>query len=114
MVPSDTWWSVDQLINAVKEEEADFQRPNGDYDSWYIRDAATNQYLRGFETWDKVDGAVLRFILTGPMHGLGLVDTAENGGACRLTAYGRAFIDLADWPVGATEITTMTIQPDGL
>jgi hypothetical protein len=113
MVPADAWWQVDMFVSAVREDEPDFQRPNGDYDSWYIRDAQSGQYLRGFESWDKVDGAVLRFILTGPMHGLGLVDTAENGSVCRLTAYGRAFAGTADWPAQATEAPPITIQPDG-
>src|SRR5262249_25040232 len=92
----------------------DFQRPAGDYDSWYIRDAQTGKYLRGFESWDTVDGAMLRFILTGPMHGLGLVDTAENGAACRLTAYGRAFGGIAEWPAQPAEAVPFTIQADGL
>ena len=33
-------------------------------------------YLRGFSTWDEVDGALVRFLITGPMHWLGLVDLA--------------------------------------
>ncbi|MEP7287038.1 MAG: helicase-associated domain-containing protein [Chloroflexota bacterium] len=114
MVPADAWWQVETFINAVKEDEPDFQRPAGDYDSWYIRDAQSGQYLRGFDSWDKVDGAVLRFILTGLMHGLGLVDTAENGAFCRLTAYGRAFTDMIDWPEGTPDTTPFTIQDDGL
>ncbi len=114
MVPTDGWWPVDTFISAVKEEEPDFQRPAGDYDSWYIRDAQSGQYLRGFDSWDRVDGAVLRFILTGPMHGLGLVDTADNGRACRLTVYGRAFTGVSDWPAPSIEPTPFTIQPEGM
>jgi hypothetical protein len=114
LVPADGWWQVDTFISSVKEDEPDFQRPAGDYDSWYIRDAQSGQYLRGFESWDRVDGAVLRFILTGPMHGLGLVDTADNGRACRLTAYGRAFTGVSDWPPPPAEPMPFTIQPDGL
>src|SRR6476646_9483771 len=116
--PCSRFWKwfrlMDTFISAVKEDEPDFQRPAGDYDSWYIKDSQNGQYLRGFESWDKVDGAVLRFILTGPMHGLGLVDTADNGGACRLTAYGRAFMGLTDWPNKPEEESYFTIQPDGV
>src|SRR5258708_2258419 len=114
MVPADGWWPVDTFISAVKENEPDFQRPAGDYDSWYIRDPQTGHYLRGFETWDRVDGAVLRFILTGPMHGLGLVDTADNGRACRLTAYGRAFSGIIDWPSPAGDGAPFSVKADGL
>lgn len=98
MVPPNGWWSVDELIETIHEEEPDFMRPDGDYESWYIRDAKTNKYLRGFEHWHAVDGAVLRFILTVPMHWLGLVDVAENGAVCRLTPYGRALVSVSEWP----------------
>lgn len=113
MVPPDKWWSVDALIADVKEEEANFQRPTGDYDSWYIRDATTGQFLRGFESWDRVDGALLRFIIVGVLHTLGLLDTAHNGTLCRLTAYGRALIGIADWPQPKQEQPATVIHEDG-
>ena len=113
MVPPEGWWPVDELIALVKEEEPDFQRPAGDYDSWYIRDAATGEYLRGFESWDQVDGAVLRFILTGPMHWLGLVDRGDGEALCRLTAYGRALCGSADWPDPAEDRPRLTVQSEG-
>ncbi len=112
MVPGG-WWPVDELIALVKEEEPDFQRPAGDYDSWYIRDATSGEYLRGFESWDRVDGAVLRFILTGPMHWLGLTDLGDGGALCRLTPYGRALCGSADWPDPPEERPPLTLQPDG-
>ncbi len=97
-VPPDRWWPLDALIAEVKEEEPDYQRINGDYESWYVRDATTGNYLKGFESWDRVDGALLRFIISGVMNGLGLVDTAQNGTLCRLTVYGRALVGAGDWP----------------
>ncbi len=112
MVPGG-WWPVDELIALVKEEEPDFQRPAGDYDSWYIRDATSGEYLRGFESWDRVDGAVLRFILTGPMHWLGLTDLGDGGVLCRLTPYGRALCGSADWPDPPEDRPPLTLQPDG-
>jgi hypothetical protein len=117
LVPLTEWWPAEELIEAVKEDEPDFQRPGGDYESWYIRDAETNNYLRGFESWDRVDGAVLHFILSGPMHALGLIDLSSDETACRLTTYGRALIpDGGEWPKGgaAPEGAPLRIQPDGL
>ncbi len=67
------WWSISALIADVKAQRPDFQRPTGDYDSWYLR-AAGGEYLRGFDHWDAVDGALLSFVLRGPMHWLGLLD----------------------------------------
>ncbi|HWT82543.1 MAG TPA: helicase-associated domain-containing protein [Candidatus Methylomirabilis sp.] len=55
----------------------DFQRPAGDYDSWFIRQETSGEYLRGFESWEEVDGAVIRFIITGPLHWLGILDLAS-------------------------------------
>lgn len=113
MVPVEEWWPVDELIALVKVEEPDFQRPAGDYQSWYIRDARSGEYLHGFESWDQVDGAVLRFILTGPMHWLGLVDVGDDGRNCRLTVYGRAICGETDWPDPPEERPHLTIQNDG-
>jgi hypothetical protein len=114
MVPPADWWPVGDLIALVKAEEPDFQRPAGDYDSWYIRDAETGDYLRGFESWDRVDGMVLWFILTGPMHWLGLVDLGDDGTLCRLTVYGRALCGETDWPDPPAEQVHATLQPDGI
>ena len=75
-VPADTWWSLAAFISAVRQEQPDFQRPAGDYDSWYIRDVNSGEYLRGFEHWEDVDGAVIRFMICGPLHWLGLIDLA--------------------------------------
>ena len=54
------WFAVGEFVDYVKEQEPDFQRPAADYDSWYIRDAESNEYLKGFENWDRIDGAVLQ------------------------------------------------------
>ncbi|WP_299027840.1 helicase-associated domain-containing protein [uncultured Thermanaerothrix sp.] len=70
------WWSLEGFIAAVRENHPDFQRPAGDYDSWFIRRAGSEQFLRGFAHWEEVDGALVRFILTGPLHWLGVLDLA--------------------------------------
>jgi hypothetical protein len=107
------WWEIDELIEMVKEEEPDFQRPAGDFESWYIRDTETGDYLRGFENWERVDGAVLRFILTGPLHWLGLVDLGDGGTLCRLTVYGRALCGETDWPDPPEDRPRVTLRNDG-
>ncbi len=91
-IPENRWWSLSALVSAIHEQQPDFQRPSGDYDSWFIRSAETGAYLRGFGAWDEVDGALVRFLICGPMHWLGLVDLAssEEGGpptALRLSAW---------------------------
>jgi hypothetical protein len=110
LVPPQDWWSIDEFIEAVKMVDPDFQRPGGDYEGWYIRNKA-GEYLHGFESWDAIDGALLEFYIKGPMHWLGLTDIADD--AARLTAYGRAFIDLTEWPNPPEPTDTVEVQPDG-
>lgn len=76
-IPEDTWWNLDSFIKAIKEREPDFQRPAGDFETWLMRDADTGESLKGIEHWDEVDGALVRYLITGPMHWLGLVDLAS-------------------------------------
>ena len=95
LAPVDDWWSPQELVATVREADADFQRPGGDYDSWYIRDAR-GEYLRGFGSWEQVEGALIAWVIQGPLHWLGMVDLAP--GAARLTAWGRAFLELGAWP----------------
>ncbi|GAB4512805.1 MAG: hypothetical protein OHK0046_12860 [Anaerolineae bacterium] len=109
-VPVQGWWGVDDFIFAIKAITPDFQRPNGDYDSWYIRNDR-GDYLRGFESWDAVEGALLEFYLQGPMHWLGLLDLAED--AVRLTAYGRAFVTEANWPSPPEQDEPVLVEKDG-
>jgi hypothetical protein len=71
------WYSRTQVIDAIREVEPDFQRPLGNYDSWYIRDTETQEFLRGFEHWDDVEGGLLRFLMSGPLHWLRFLDVAE-------------------------------------
>ena len=79
-IPPDSWWSISALIAEVKQKEPDFLRVSGDYHSWFIKDLASGEYLRGFEHWDDVEGAFLHYLITGPLHWLGMVDLASPGG----------------------------------
>jgi hypothetical protein len=82
-LPQGQWWSLAAFIRGIKDTHPDFQRPAGDYDSWFIRRTADGSYLRGFEQWDAVDGALLNYLITGPLHWLGMVSLAcpEEGAA---------------------------------
>lgn len=104
------WWSLDEFIELVKAVDPDFQRPGGNYDSWYIRNDE-GEYLRGFASWDAVEGALLEFYLHGPLHWLGLADVADD--AVRLTAYGRAFLGQAAWTNPNIKPETVVVEADG-
>jgi hypothetical protein len=75
-VPGNTWWSLPAFLDSVREEHPDFQRPSGDYDSWFLRDSLSGEYLRGFKHWDAIDGALIHFVITGMLHWLGITDLA--------------------------------------
>jgi hypothetical protein len=75
-IPAGQWWSMNAFVRLVKEKYADFQRPAGDYDSWFIRRTSDGTYLRGFGSWDEVDGALIRYLISGPLFWLGMVDLA--------------------------------------
>lgn len=76
-IPQDTWWSLSSFVTRIKQTYPDFQRHSGDYDSWFLKEKRTGNYLRGFENWGKVEGALLRYLITGPFHWLGIVDIAK-------------------------------------
>ncbi|MFU8773728.1 MAG: helicase-associated domain-containing protein, partial [Anaerolineales bacterium] len=102
-IPTAKWWSMNAFIASIHLHAPDFQRPAGDYDSWFIRKRETGEYLRGFAHWDEVDGCLLRYMISGPMNWLGIVDLAiqsssSNGekmqaSSFRLSAWSEALLN---------------------
>ena len=86
-IPKGKWWSLNSFVSDIKQKHADFQRPAGDYDSWFIKRASDGQYLRGFESWNEVDGALVRFFITDILHWLGRVDLSIAEGAVEATSF---------------------------
>ncbi len=74
-VPDGQWWSIPAFVRDIKTKYPDFQRPAGDYDSWFIKREADGVFLRGFVHWDDVDGALIRYFFQ-VLHWLGLMDLA--------------------------------------
>ncbi len=85
-IPPNQWWSLPAFLRDLKLKHPDFQRPAGDYNSWFIKRAADGQYLRGFAYWDVVDGALVRFPIQ-ILHWLGLVDLAAPEEGNDFTAF---------------------------
>jgi hypothetical protein len=85
-LPPHQWWSFPAFLRDLKLKHPDFQRPAGDYDSWFIKRASDGQYLRGFAYWDAVDGALVRFLIQ-TMHWLGLADLAAPEEGKEFTAF---------------------------
>jgi len=90
------WLSVDDFVAKFKQVDPDFQRPDGDYESWYIYDA-DGRPLMGFEHWDAVEGALIRYILTNVLLLLGVTDVGLNSQTSpptgfKITPQGAAFL----------------------
>ncbi len=88
------WYPISGLIAHIKATSPDFQRPDGDYTRWYLREVASGGYLAGFESWDAVEGRLLHFLITGPLFWLGAValDAAAAPSIFRLTSFGAAWL----------------------
>jgi hypothetical protein len=74
-VPDEQWWSIGAFVRDVKAKYPDYQRPAGDYDSWFIKREADGVFLRGFSSWDEVDGALIRYFFQ-VLHWLAQIDLA--------------------------------------
>ncbi len=106
-LPKGKWWHLNSFIADIKKYTPDFQRTAGEYDAWFIRKAEdltgfddresleesllskpssqeelqekpVRSNLRGFEHWDEVEGALIRYFVTGVLFWLGYVDLAAG------------------------------------
>ncbi len=85
---AEQWYSLEDLVEWVHEHDPDFLRPDGDYHSWLIRRREDGTLLRGFETWEEVEGRLIRFYIVGPMAWLDAVALDEAGEHFCLTEAG--------------------------
>ena len=107
------WYRLSDLISHVKKADPDFQRPDGNYDTWYVRDVAQDNYLSGIENWELVEGRLLTFLVQGPLFWLGLAETAVQGKHHLFRLTDRALEWLANSPPAAEEVTVpIIVQPD--
>jgi len=112
-----TWYNIDAFTAYVSEYGTDFLRPEGNYELWAPVDVATGTPLRGFESWHAVEGALVLFLLTGPLAWLGAIDlgsdeTAQGWTSFRLSEAGAAWLQLAS-PPDIPPCPELVIDDDG-
>lgn len=107
-LPKNQWWSLPAFLRDIKTRQPDFQRPAGDYDSWFVKRASDGAYLRGFAHWDDVDGALIRYILQ-LLHWLGRADLASSNENGAFTA----FRLLETFPLIKEEIGKISVTSNG-
>jgi len=104
------WWSMESFISQLKERSPDFLRSSGEYEAMFIKDNESGAFLTGFSSWDTVEGELIRYILTGPLHWLGLIDLAGAAENSRHLAFrvGKLFQDF----VGGGLPVLPRVKPD--
>ncbi len=113
--PDRDWYSLDDLAALIKENDPDFQRPDGNYDTWYVRETASDAYVRGFSNWELVEGRLLRFLVQGPLFWLGMVETAVSHFPPLFRLTERALHWLKDMPAAPDAVRVpLVVQPDGV
>ncbi len=91
------WRRLPDLIAAIYEQQPDFLRPDGNYHTWYVREAG-GEYLHGFENWHQVEGRVLGFLWQQPLHYLGVIAWNAEGELWALSDRGYAWLHNAPEP----------------
>lgn len=71
------WYSLSQLLREIYKVEAAFQRPGGNFHSWYLLDV-DGIPLAGIEHWYTIEGALLRNIIIGPLRWFGVVQLGSD------------------------------------
>lgn len=117
-IPLRSWWNLNSFIATIRDRQPGFQRPAGDFDSWYLRDVRNGTFLRGFEYWDAIEGAMLHYLITGPMHWLGVADLGRTSLEGQITAFrltpAAAVLSDLEAPLTIKESTaSATIHSDG-
>jgi hypothetical protein len=110
LVASEAWFDTAALATHIKATDPDFLRPHGNYDTWYIREEATQKFLAGFESWEKVEGEMITLVVLGPLHWLGMVEV--SGRLYRLTPRGVAWLNQKPIPAQEDVPVPILIQPD--
>jgi hypothetical protein len=111
--PRGEWCTIESAVTLIRQSRMEFLRPASEFDVWQLRDE-TGEFLRGIDSWDRVEGELVRFYLTGPMAWLGAVDLAPRGApkAFRLTPQSEALFG-GETSAGKPAEIHARLRPDG-
>lgn len=105
------WHTVASLCARMKMQSPDFLR--ADFDTDYVRETATGEYLRGFAAWDRVEGVLIQYVLTGPLFWLGLIDLDSSSTSFCVTARGASLLGIMNEAVETGEAARgFTVRSD--
>jgi hypothetical protein len=111
--PRGQWCTIESAAAVIRRARMEFLRPASEFDSWPLR-GESGEFLRGIDSWDRVEGALIRFLLTGPMAWLGAVELAPRAAprAFRLTPLSGALWDEEN-PAGRAAEARARLRTDG-
>jgi hypothetical protein len=117
-IPRGEWWDIEGFVSDFHNSRPSFQRPAGDFDSWYLLGEEEGKFLRGFEYWDQVEGDLIRYVLSRPMHWLGVTDIGFRADglqatAFRLSPWANAFLGAQSTQERKLDVGNIRLQPDG-
>jgi len=112
-VPVGTWWSIPDMVAAARHEDPHFLRPPGGFDSWYLQRATDGAFLQGFESWDSVEGELLRSLVSGSLHWMGAVDLSSDGAAFRWSPLGAPLREAQTHLKPTAASGRSSVRPDG-
>ena len=117
-LPAGQWFDLDEFSAWVRQHQPDFLRSGGEYDTWIIQHKEKGFFLKGFEHWDEVEGALLKAVINGPFFWLGLADlgTRSKSGKAQLfrrSAWTEALLAGQTPDYAPKEIDSFTLNKDG-
>jgi len=72
------WYALEDFVRWVHQEHPDFLRCGGEYDAWIIRHIPSGEFLRGRDHWDQIEGAYLRWMASGPLAWMGILEIGKS------------------------------------
>jgi hypothetical protein len=94
-LPFDGWILVDALVELVRERAPDFLREGFEGAGSRLVDLESGEVLGGPDSWERLEGQLVRYVVGGPLYWLGAVEWGAQGECwdrLRLTARGRAWL----------------------
>ena len=118
--PPGVWVGLTEIVAAVHQADPAFLRAP-DAPRWEIVDLLTGRDLAPARYWDQVEGTLLRYLVTGPLHWLGCISLGYTPGSgtadgvpayCALTGLGAYLWGIATSPWTPPALEHLVIQPN--
>ena len=93
-LPSGGWFLVSDVERLVRERAPDFLREGFEVATSRLVDLQSGEVLGGVGSWERLEGQVVRYLLSGPLFWLGTLEwgRAADWDRVRLTPRGRAWL----------------------